>query len=173
MSSEKVRVKERESGTVPNSPYELAIKLRKEFIDLQMTGKVVVRDEDREWFLTRQGRLKFYLNPTTYKDHALRDWGVFKHDIRNHTGKHNHQGGLVIFVLEGKGYSVVNGERIDWEEGDLILLPLLPDGCDHQHFNLDQEQGCKWIAFSYYPQREEVANQLTQKETSPEYPAQM
>jgi len=167
LSAEKSRVREREAEAVPRSPYEVAMKLRQEFILFQLTGKVVVKAEEREWFTTRQGRLKFYLNPGMYRDHALRDWAVFCQDVINHSGRHNHQGGLAVFVTEGRGYSVINGERVDWEAGDLLLLPLLPGGCDHQHFNLEPERGCRWMAFSYLPQREEVANQITQLAISP------
>ncbi len=165
--SEKTGVREREAEAIPVSPYEVAMKLRKEFILFQMTGKVVVTAEERQWWETRQGRLKFYLNPDAYVDHALRDWGVFCEDIINHSGRHTHQGGLAIFVTEGRGYSLINGQRVDWEAGDLLLLPLLPEGCDHEHFNFDPEQPCRWMAFCYRPQREEVADRITQQETSP------
>ena len=73
----------------------------------------------------------------TFKDTPLQHWRVFIHDIKTRSGKHRHQGGLVIYVLEGKGYSVVDGERKDWEKGDLVLLPMKPEGVEHQHFNLD------------------------------------
>ena len=31
-------------------------------------------------------------------------------------------------MIDGTGYSIVDGERVDWEKGDLVLLPLRPDG---------------------------------------------
>ena len=51
---------------------------------------------------------------------------MFIHTITTKSGEHRHQGGLLIFVLEGKGYSIVDGERWDWEKGDLVLLPMQP-----------------------------------------------
>ena len=38
-----------------------------------------------------------------YNDVPLQDWRIFVHDIKTHSGKHCHQGGLVIYVLESKG----------------------------------------------------------------------
>ena len=39
---------------------------------------------------------------------------------------HRHQGGLALFVLDGRGHTIVNGVTHDWEAGDLILLPVAP-----------------------------------------------
>jgi gentisate 1,2-dioxygenase len=40
-----------------------------------------------------------------------------------------HQGGLVIYVLEGegaegRGYTILDDERYEWEAGDVMTLPL-------------------------------------------------
>ena len=39
------------------------------------------------------------------------------------SGKHGHQGGLVIYVIDGTGYSVINGERVDWEKAISSCYP--------------------------------------------------
>jgi hypothetical protein len=105
--------------------------------------------------------------PESVEDTALKDWSVFLHAIRRHSGKHHYQGGLAIFVVEGEGYPIVNGERTDWEAGDLILLPIIPEGCEHQHFNRHADQSCKWLAFIYKPMHDEVASYIEQKESMP------
>ena len=95
---------------------------------------------------------------------------MFKHEVRTKSGKHRHQGGLVIYVLEGKGYSVVDDERIDWEKGDLMLLPLKPQGVEHQHFNLQPGQPALWAAFIPIAILwEHVGAELEQVEESPEF----
>jgi len=167
----KVRVREREREIELENTYENVFYQRRKFIERQMTGKVVIREKDREWEESRQGRLKYYLQPHTFSDHALTHWQVFTHDIRKHSGSHRHQGGLVIFCLEGKGYSMVNGVRHDWEAGDLLLLPLVPEGVEHQHFNVEEGKPCKWMAFIYWPFTEMLASELTQGELSPTYSA--
>ena len=57
----KVRLREREVTVEGSNPYEKSIVRQQKFMDRQLTGKVVIRDKDREWFQGRQGRLKFYL----------------------------------------------------------------------------------------------------------------
>ena len=165
----KVKVREHEREVKLENAYERAVNRQQKFIEQQMTGKLVIHEKDREWFLSRQGRLKFYLEPSTYSDHALRDWQVFQHDIRKHSGSHRHQGGLVIFCLEGKGYSIVDGVRHDWKAGDLILLPYKPGGVEHQHFNVEPGKPCKWMAFLYIPYWDLGDSEVTQVQLSPDY----
>ena len=138
----------------------------------QASGPVVIDCTKQEWFQTRQGKLKYFLDPVTFKNTPLQHWRVFIHEIRTRSGKHRHQGGLVIYVLDGKGYSVVDGERVDWQAGDLLLLPIKPGGVEHQHFNLQPGQDCRWIAFSYMPFFDHVASEFTQTELSPLFKAQ-
>jgi mannose-6-phosphate isomerase-like protein (cupin superfamily) len=166
------RTRERERGTIPQTPYEIFIRSRKEFLERQDTGQVVVKPSDREFFLTRQGRLMYHLNPEIHKNTPLQDWRVFSHDLKTHSGKHRHQGGLVIYVITGKGYSVVDDERVDWQAGDLLLLPIKPGGVEHQHFNLQPGADCRWIAFSYMPFFDHVASEFTQTENSPLFNAE-
>lgn len=165
----KVRVREREREIELDDTYEVVLYQRQKFIEQQLTGKVIIHEKDREYEPSRQGRLKYYLERDSFSDHALRDWMVFKHDIRRHSGSHKHQGGLVIFCLEGKGYSLVDGVRHDWTEGDLLLLPCKPEGVEHQHFNLQPGKPCKWIAFIYLPYWDMLASEMTQGELSPDY----
>jgi gentisate 1,2-dioxygenase len=93
-------------------------------------------------------------------DTPLQNRSVFTHEVRKISGKYRHQGELVIYVIDGKGYSVVDGERVDWEKGDLVLLPILvllpmkPGGVEHQHFNLDPEKPALWMAFIHQGTRE-------------------
>ena len=45
----------------------------------------------------------------------------------------------VFFVLKGKGHDVHDGRRIDWEQGDALIVE---NGCVHQHFSGDQDGEC-------------------------------
>ena len=58
----------------------------------------------------------------------------------SHTGKQKIQGGVVHYVIKGKGYTIMDGVRHDWEAEDLINLPINPEGVTYQHFNLDPEE---------------------------------
>lgn len=133
------------------------------------TGAIVVRSKDTPWEVARQGRLRYFCHMRFWHQQAAPFWHIFEQDIRRHSGKHVHQGGLVIFVLEGKGYTIIDGIRYDWEKGDLMVLPIKPGGVEHQHFNSVEGESCHWMAFVYKPQMEALANELKQRETSSEW----
>jgi quercetin dioxygenase-like cupin family protein len=167
---ERTRVREREATTL--NSYELGMQRDRAFHERQNNGRIVVRLKDTKQELMRQGHLRFYLDAgRSVLDTPLQNWSVFAHEVRSVSGKHRHQGGLVIYVIDGKGYSVVDGERVDWEKGDLLLLPLKPQGVEHQHFNLDPEKPALWMAFIHQGTREYLASEVTQTEPSPEWKA--
>ena len=168
--SERTRERERERPALTS--YELAIAHDKEFAERQRLGRVVLRLEDCPQQQTRQGLLRFYLSPFVIHDTPLQHWSVFTHEVRTKSGKHRHQGGILIYVIDGQGYSIVDGERVEWEKGDLVLLPLQPDGVEHQHFNSDPGKPALWMAFVHFPMRDYVASEMTQMEVSAEYAAQ-
>ncbi|MBI2955480.1 MAG: cupin domain-containing protein [Chloroflexi bacterium] len=154
------------------SDYEAHLKARREFIEQQNTGKLLIKGNEREFRITRQGRSKYFMYPNVWPEHALQEWMVFQQDVVHHTGKHRHQGSLVIFVLDGRGYTVVEGVRMDWKKGDLILLPLKAGGVEHQHFNIEPGQSCKWMAFVYIPMYDQIASFTEQIELNPLYRAE-
>ena len=51
-----------------------------------------------------------------------------------HSGSHKHaHTEAMLYVLEGRGYSMIDGKRVDWEEGDAVHVP--PRMTVHEHFN--------------------------------------
>jgi quercetin dioxygenase-like cupin family protein len=149
--------------------YELSLKERADFQERQRTGRIVVKGSDQEWESGRQGTVRRYLQCRGQIDTPLHEWSVFIHDIKTHSGRHRHQGGLVIFVLEGEGATEVDGEALPWQAGDLILLPIKPKGVEHKHINRNPGQSCKWMAFIYQPLWNHVASEMVQLELSAEF----
>jgi len=49
---------------------------------------------------------------------------------------HRHGGEAYLYAIEGRGHSVVDGIRYDWENGDLVVVD---HWAWHQHFNSDPE----------------------------------
>jgi quercetin dioxygenase-like cupin family protein len=49
---------------------------------------------------------------------------------------HRHAHEAIIYILQGKGYSIVDGVRYDWEAGDSVCMPIY---AWHQHFNEDPD----------------------------------
>ena len=49
-------------------------------------------------------------------------------------------------ILEGRGYTLVDGVKHEWEEGDVLNLPLRAKGIIVQHFNTDPEKPVRFVA---------------------------
>ncbi len=153
------------------SAYDRKIKIKDEKIRLRLEGKIIIRGKEVPWEQSRQGLTKTYINEDNWDQIATPDWEIFIQRITKHSGCHIHQGGLAIHVLEGKGYSIVDKIRYDWEEGDLILLPIKPDGVEHQHFNEDPDKAVVWMAFRYETMLDQVCVGIKQVAEHPDWAA--
>jgi quercetin dioxygenase-like cupin family protein len=57
---------------------------------------------------------------------------IFEETPHSSSHKHAHTEAM-LYVLEGRGYSIIDGKRYDWEEGDAVHVP--PRMTVHEHFN--------------------------------------
>jgi gentisate 1,2-dioxygenase len=130
-------------------------------------GIIHIKGSEQQWELNRQGRCRFYTH-LGRSDLANPDWICFRHEIHTHSGVHVHQGGLALLVTRGQGYTVCDGRRADWKEGDVILLPIEPGGVEHQHFNVGDEP-CEWVAFAFNPWLDAMGNGYEQRQNHPDY----
>lgn len=64
------------------------------------------------------------------------------------TEKHGHQSEALFYILEGHGYDVHDVERIEWQAGDVVLIP---GSCVHQHFNGDPFRPARALAIKAKP----------------------
>lgn len=64
------------------------------------------------------------------------------------TRKHRHSYETIAYILKGKGYSVVDGKRIDWEAGDAVLVPRWTW---HQHFNASDTESAEFLGAENAP----------------------
>lgn len=168
--SERVGTRSREPEPSAFPKYFSLITEREQFVELQQTAPLVIKAVKPDQFeLCPQGLIGWYLQPHDSSNACLQDWWVFIHDIRGVSGRHRHQGGLVLFIIEGRGYSTMNGVRYDWEEGDMVIMPLLREGVEHQHFNLRTDGSSKWLAFIHQPTWNEQGSELVQSALDPEF----
>jgi gentisate 1,2-dioxygenase len=107
----------------------------------------LVKGSKLPWEWNRQGKMKWYLHPAL-TDRAIRSLMVYVQEIPplSNTGKQKHQGGLVHYILEGRGFTLISGKKHEWEEGDCVILPTLPEGVEYQHFNIDPDKSVQFIA---------------------------
>lgn len=79
------------------------------------------------------------------RKHATRDIDLPMRTINIHLSEllpgkssrmHKHHNEAVIFIWEGKGYSIVQGKRYDWEAGDALYVPPM-----NWHSNVNEGPG--------------------------------
>ena len=94
----------------------------------------VVKPAERSWEVTRQGKLRWFVHPRL--NTALRTLESFQQELEagGRSGMHRHVGEEIMLVLEGRGHSVIDGVKWEWEKEDLICVPI---NSIHQHFNAD------------------------------------
>lgn len=70
------------------------------------------------------GSLMHYVNPATGGP-VMQTLGASMQLIRpgQHTRAHRHTGSVIYQVALGTGYSIINGQRFDWQERDIFCVP--------------------------------------------------
>lgn len=123
------------------------IRLRDAQRERQASAVQVIRGDELPVESNPLGQIQWYLHPAI-KDTALSTLMFFRQIIPpgGRTGRLKFQGGQAIYVLEGQGYTILDGVRHPWEAGDTINLPLKKQGIIVQHFNADKMKPAVFIA---------------------------
>lgn len=155
---------------------EVLFQVRDEWRQRVSNAITVVKGRKLSWEFNRQGKMKWYLHPAL-TDRAIRSLVIFMQEIPplSRTGKQRHQGGLVHYILEGRGHTILNGEKHEWEAGDFVVLPTLPDGVEYQHFNTDPDKPVLFIAAQanlFDALGVDMGSGFEQLEDAPEYQAE-
>jgi uncharacterized cupin superfamily protein len=124
--------------------YDKWLKFWDDSQEQKKSSRAVIHEEELEWVETPQDyRIALMAGP----ENGFRTWGseVTIADIPagSHTGKHEH-GEEGIYIVEGEGFSVINGVRYDWETGSVLWIPF---GGQHQHFNTSSETA-RYLSFT-------------------------
>jgi gentisate 1,2-dioxygenase len=61
---------------------------------------------------------------------------------------HRHTGSVIYTVAQGRGSSVIAGQRFDWQQGDIFCVP---SWAWHEHANLDQREDACLFSFNDFP----------------------
>ncbi len=65
-----------------------------------------------------------------------------------HTKAHRHTGSYLYQVAKGKGFSIINGQRFDWQERDIFCVP---SWMFHEHANASSADDACLFCFSDLP----------------------
>jgi quercetin dioxygenase-like cupin family protein len=105
------------------------------YSDLQkglMDQKRVYNVTEMKWKGGPQSYGKHPINPQHAQVAQSIETHVHAFAPRGYAQNHGHMNSATFYVLRGKGYDIHDGERIDYEAGDMLLVE---NGCVHQHFN--------------------------------------
>jgi gentisate 1,2-dioxygenase len=102
-------------------------------------GAWLIKGKEVPWEENRQGKMQWYLHPAL-EDTAIRSMMFFRQEIPplGRTGAQKSPGGQVIYIIQGRGYTLLDGVRYDWQEEDVVNIPIRADGVVVQHFNADK-----------------------------------
>jgi hypothetical protein len=111
------------------------------------TGVQVIKQSELPLETNRQGLMRWYMHPAI-KDTVLNVFMFFQQEIPpgSRSGRLKFQGGQVIIILEGTGYTVLDGVKHHWQAGDVLNLPLRGEGIIVQHFNSDPVKPVRFVA---------------------------
>lgn len=152
---------------------EHLFRWRDEHREMVRRGTKVVKGSALTLENNRMGLYRWYLHPAK-KDVATRSILLWVQEIPpgSRSGKQRHQGGRVHRILEGKGYTIVDGVKYDWEAGDVVMLPVKPEGVVFQHFNADPNNWVIMVASEanwYDALGVDLGAAFEQLEDSPDY----
>ena len=112
------------------------MELRDQQRQEKSSGIQVVRRKDLPEELNSQGIMRWYMHPAI-KDIVLSTLSIYEQLIPqdSRSGRLQFQGGQIIFVVEGSGYTTIDGVKYKWKPRDVLNLPLKKEGIIVQHFN--------------------------------------
>jgi hypothetical protein len=123
------------------------LKLRDEQREQRKNGLQVIRGKELPQEVNRQGLMRWYMHPAI-KDTVLSTHMFWEQEIPpgSRSGRMKFQGEQVMYILEGKGYTLIDGVKHHWKAGDVVNLPLRKPGIVIQHFNEDMNAPAKFVA---------------------------
>ncbi|MPZ92894.1 MAG: hypothetical protein GEU68_14955 [Actinobacteria bacterium] len=132
-----MNVSERTERLQQRSFFDELLALRDEQRRNRDDAEILVKGDELPWELNRQGYMKWYMAPTM-DDIVMSVYMMYLQRIPpgSRSGRQLVQGGQICFAWRGgAGYTVIDGERYDWNHWDVIQIPIRTKGSVVQHFN--------------------------------------
>jgi gentisate 1,2-dioxygenase len=107
----------------------------------QRNGAWLIKGKDLPWERNRQGKMKWFLHPAL-DNTSIRSMLFLMQEIPpgGKSGVQKTPGGQVLYVISGRGYTLLDGERFDWEAEDVVNIPIRANGVRVQHVNIDRRE---------------------------------
>ena len=96
------------------------IALRDRQRDQRKTAVQVVRLSELPLENNEQGLMRWYLHPAI-TDTVLSTLSIYRQEIppRSRSGRLKFQGGQILFIVEGRGHTMLDGVKHAWEAGEI------------------------------------------------------
>lgn len=129
--------------------YDRVMQLAEESRRRAQSGPVVIHTRDLKFEQTR-GRRRAFISEPQVLGSMVQTMALFIAEIApgGHTNRHRHFNEAMIYILQGRGHSLINGQRYDWAETDVVSVPLYEW---HQHFNDDPERPVRYLGITNMP----------------------
>ncbi len=125
------------SGTFPE-----LLELFQKQLEMKKNSRIIIKKNEVKWDNRHpQAKTASLVDSRLGFANSIANLGLSEIDPGSKTGKHKHSEALV-YILNGKGYSVIGDKKYEWEEGDALYIP--PDTY-HQHFNLDSQKPARFL----------------------------
>jgi gentisate 1,2-dioxygenase len=100
------------------------------------------------------GIIMRYTNPKT-GGHPMLTMGASMQLLRGgeHTRAHRHTGNVIYQVAKGEGFSIIGGQRFDWQERDIFCVPAWTW---HEHGNSAASDDACLFSFNDFPVMEKL-----------------
>lgn len=137
--------------TIVRTEYDGLIDMADERRKKAQGGAVVVHTKDLalEEVPGRRRRRAFISEPEILGS-MVQTMAMFISEIApgDRTGKHRHFNEAMIYIISGKGHTIIVDKRYDWSEGDVVSVPLYEW---HQHFNDDPNAPVRYLGVTNMP----------------------
>ena len=127
--------------------WDQLMALRDRQREARETAVQVVRLAELPLENNQQGLMRWYLHPAI-ADTVLSTLCIYRQEIPpgSRSGRLKFQGGQIMFIVGGRGHTLLDGVKHAWEAGDVLNLPTKRDGIVVQHFNGDPAKPAIFLA---------------------------
>lgn len=81
------------------------------------------------------------------------------------SNRHRHTYETILYVLEGRGYSMIEDRRVEWEAGDAVYIPVW---AWHHHVNADPANKARYLACENAPMLQNLGRLAIREEARTE-----
>ncbi|MGH2383438.1 MAG: cupin domain-containing protein [Candidatus Limnocylindria bacterium] len=123
------------------------LRIRDEQRAATRDGAMVLHGRDLLWEHNRLGKMRWYLHPSI-RGAVIRDFIFHMQELPpgGRSGRLRTPGDEVLLIVEGRGYTMLDGVRHEWKAGDVVGLPVRADGMIVQHFNSDPGRRARFVS---------------------------